>query len=180
MGIRIPLLTAAAPIAGRSRPLYRRCALAGLILAVASSVGALPAARAQEPGDSETATFERLFRCVDVSEDALRVQCYDAVVQPLADTRVPPEFEQDHTVYAFAGRDDYDTQAFTIEKQWRARWIFEGSILTIELRLPNGELVDIVGNQIGAGHGNTDLLAPGSYQLAVRAIGKWQLAVEPE
>jgi len=150
------------------------------LLAAAWLAGGAALAGAQDAEEFESTTLERLFRCVDVAEESLRVQCYDAVVQPLAEARVDPEFEQDHTFYAFSGRDDHDTETLTIEQPWRARWVFEGSILTIELRLANGELVNIVGNQIGAGHGETDLLEPGAFRLAVRAIGKWQIAVEPE
>lgn len=129
---------------------------------------------------SNAAALERLFRCVDIPDDTLRVQCYDALVRPLADARVDSEFQNEITLYAFSGRDDHDTETLTIEHPWRARWVFEGSILTIELRQPNGELVNIVGNQIGAGHGNTELLDPGTYQLAIRGLGKWQIAVEPD
>lgn len=128
----------------------------------------------------EPENLERLIRCAEQSEEALRLQCYDAVVQPLADARVDAGFEREHTLFAFSGRDDHDTKTLTFEQPWRARWVFDGSILTVELRLPNGELVNIVGNQIGAGHGTTDVLEPGAFQLAVRAIGKWQIAVEPE
>lgn len=166
--------------AARRKRRRRSGILSGLLLGALWLTWGPPSAGAQDAGSADSAAFERLFRCVDMAEEALRLQCYDAIVEPLADARVDSDFQEDHTLYAFSGRDDHDTETLTIEQPWRARWVFEGSIFTIELRLPNGELVNIVGNQIGAGHGNTDVLQPGAYQLAVRAIGKWQIAVEPE
>lgn len=159
----------------------RSRSLQSSILAAAAwlAAGQFPAG-AQDAEDPAPAAVQQLLRCVDLSEEALRLQCYDAVMEPLADARVDAGFEEEHTLHAFSGRDDHDTETLTMEQPWWARWVFDGSILTIELRLTNGELVNIVGNQIGAGHGNTAVLEPGAYQLAVRAIGKWQIAVEPE
>lgn len=157
--------------------------IAGLGLAGASlvvwSLSTAAGAAAQESRDTEV--IERLVRCIDIEREALRLQCYDSLVQPLAEARVDPEFESESTFQSFSGRDDEDTEVFTAKQSWRLRWTLDGSLLTIELRGRDNALIDIVGNQIGAGHGQSEKsLPPGDYRLAVRAIGDWQVAVEPE
>lgn len=158
--------------------------LAGLSLASASlavwSLSTSAGAAAQEPL-KHAEVIDRLVRCIDIEREALRLQCYDSLVQPLAEAQVDPEFESDSTFHSFSGRDDEDTEVFTIKQSWRLRWTLDGSLLTIELRERDNALIDIVGNQIGAGHGQSEKsLPPGVYRLAVRAIGDWQIAVEPE
>lgn len=167
-----------------SRRKLSAAGLAGLCLASGSlavwSLSTAAGAAAQEsPKHAEV--IERLVRCIDIEREALRLQCYDSLVQPLAEAEVDPDFESESTFHSFSGRDDEDTEVFTTKQSWRLRWTLDGSLLTIELRGPDNALIDIVGNQIGAGHGQSEKsLPPGVYRLAVRAIGDWQVAVEPE
>lgn len=129
----------------------------------------------------EDAAIERLFTCVDLEPGSLRLQCYDSIMRPLADARPDPDFGGESTIEVFSGQDDLDIELITIEQPWRLRWALDGSMLSVELREGDNSLIDIIGNQIGAGHGaSAKTLAPGSYRIAVRAIGAWQLAIEPE
>lgn len=138
-------------------------------------------AGAQEGGSEEGATMERLFTCIDLEQESLRLRCYDSIVRPLADARADPSFSGEGTITAFSGKDDQDTEMLTFEEPWRVRWTLDGSMLSIELRGSDNGLIDIVGNQIGAGDGSSrKVLPPGTYRFAIRAIGAWQVAIEPE
>ena len=118
--------------------------------------------------------------CVSIEQESLRLQCYDSVLQPLAEVHGAPMEDAGSALHSFSGRGDYDTEVLAIEQAWRVRWMLDGSILSIELRASDDTLLDTIGYQIGAGYGESGLLKPGTYRIAVRALGSWQLAVEPE
>jgi hypothetical protein len=134
----------------------------------------------QEEADKDAVVIDRLMSCVGVQQEALRLQCYDSLLQPLAKSRVEDASQSASVIRSFAGSDDHDTDVLTIREPWHLRWAFNGSLLSIELRTADGGLVDMVGNQIGAGHGRSAPLQPGVYRLAVRAFGDWQVVLERE
>jgi hypothetical protein len=153
--------------------LRRACLVASCI--ILSSAGA--AAQGGAAPDPEIA--KRLIACLDLAEERPRLQCYDSLVRQLAASAGNPQDQQPTAIYSLAGRDDHDSEALTIKQPWRLRWTFEGSILAIELRSQDNELVDIIGHQIGEGEGESEPLEPGVYRLAMRGIGSWSVSVEP-
>src|SRR3546814_8908577 len=78
------------------------------------------------------------------------------------------------------GRDDWDSQPFEMTKAWRLVWQNQGSLLTVELRAEQGEMLDVIGNQIGQGGGRSEVQEPGVYRLAVRGLGGWRVQVVPD
>ena len=166
-----------APAVSRSNPdsVRRLWPLALLLLAVWPQTVA-----SQEESDKEAVVIDRLIGCVDVQQETLRLQCYDSLLQPLAQGRIDDTSQSASVIHSFAGSDDHDTDVLTIREPWHLRWALDGSLLSIELRADDGSLVDMVGNQIGAGHGRSAPLEPGVYRLAIRAIGDWKLVLEPE
>src|SRR3546814_267050 len=84
------------------------------------------------------------------------------------------------SAHSFTGRDDWDSQPFEMTKAWRLVWQNQGSLLTVELRAEQGEMLDVIGNQIGQGGGRSEVQEPGVYRLAVRGLGGWRVQVVPE
>jgi hypothetical protein len=153
--------------------LWRACLVASCI--VLSPTGS--AAQVGATLDSEIG--KRLIGCLELAEERPRLQCYDSLVRQLAASAGNPQDQQPTAIYSLAGRDDHDSEALTIKQPWRLRWTFDGSILAIELRSQDNELVDIIGHQIGEGEGESEPLEPGVYRLAMRGIGSWSVSVEP-
>jgi hypothetical protein len=83
-------------------------------------------------------------------------------------------------MHSFTGKDDWDSQVLEVDKPWRLVWQNQGSLLTVELRSEQDELLDVIGNQIGKGGGRSESLEPGSYRLAVRGLGGWRVQVVSE
>ena len=147
---------------------------------VAICIALSPAASAAQDRPSlDPEVGKRLIACLDLAEERPRLQCYDSLVRQLAASAGNPQDQQPTAIYSLAGRDDHDSEALTIKQPWRLRWTFEGSILAIELRSQDNELVDIIGHQIGEGEGESEPLEPGVYRLAMRGIGSWSVSVEP-
>ncbi|MFC4351263.1 hypothetical protein ACFOW6_06875 [Fodinicurvata halophila] len=115
-----------------------------------------------------------LTACRMIEDATERLQCYDKIVTGEAESGDIIAADEE-TIINIAGEDDFDSKVFTAEEEWHLRWTSQGSIMTIELRDFAGELIGIVGNQIGAGEGRSETLDPGEYMLAVRAIGEWEI-----
>src|SRR3546814_11070838 len=67
-----------------------------------------------------------------------------------------------------------------MNEPWRLVWQNQGSLLTVELWTPQSEMLDVIGNQIGQGGGRSEVIEPGSYRLAVRGLGGWNIKVVGE
>lgn len=142
----------------------------------------LPAgqALAQDGESGEGAEVGRLAAeiaaCRMVRDPTERLRCYDAAAG-LADEESVVE---QGVVMQLAGEDDFDSDLFVSETPWHLRWNSRGSIFTVELQDITGELIAIIGNQIGAGENRSEVQPPGEYRVAVRAIGSWQIWVMEE
>lgn len=152
-------------------PLGAAAALGSVVVLVAAI--ALGAAAA---GAEEGELAAGLATCRMTEDPTERLRCYDA----LAGAEAKAGVAEEAAVLALAGADDFDSEGFVVEEPWHLRWDSGGSILTVELREAGGELIDIIGNQIGRGEGRSTAQRPGSYSLAVRAIGDWRLWVMGE
>jgi len=142
-----------------------------------------PLAIALLAGGGEAAAQERLqgelAACRMLEDPTERLRCYDALAGSDAEAGEVVA-EEGAVLLELAGEDDFDSEGFTAEDVWHLRWESEGSILTVELRDVGGELVAIIGNQIGRGEDRSPEQPPGAYSLAVRAIGAWRLWVIEE
>lgn len=146
-------------------------ALSAAVVVLAITAGVVQAgAQDAETVDLASPLARALLSCTEIEDRGSRLDCFDRVAEPLAQRA-----EQDETV--FRGEGDWDSETLTFERPWRLVWSAEGSILTIELHDSVGQLDSIVGNQIGAGDGASDVLDPGTWQLAVRAVGAWEIRV---
>jgi len=143
------------------------------------SAAAFAAAHAEEaaPVDLASPFAQQLLSCMALDEDAARLACFDRAAAPLAAAERAAEGS---AVKLLQGEGDLDSKSFEMTGPWRVAWVSKGSILTIELRSGLGEVHDVVGNQIGAGEGASEVLDPGVWQLAIRGIGAWQVRVVPE
>jgi len=113
--------------------------------------------------------------CAMLQDPTERLRCYDAAAGRESDKVVP-----EGVILELAGRDDFDSDSFRTETPWHLRWESGGSIFTVELTNASGELIGIIGNQIGAGNDRSEPQPPGEYRLSVRAIGEWQLWIMEE
>lgn len=137
------------------------------------------AVASQEASDKQANVMDRLIDCARVQQETLRLQCYDSLLQPLAEAQVERSADSASVIRSFAGSDDHDTDVLTIREPWHLRWALDGSLLSIELRSADGSLVDMVGNQIGAGHGRSAQLEPAStaWRSGRSVIGRWSWSV---
>ena len=158
------------------------CAAAALFLAAGLGLVSGPAAAQTESatGDGGISKLGNdLISCAAIENDQARLACYDDLAQPLAGLEKDNAKGEVEVLQSFAGEDDWDSEVFEIEKPWRVTWQTKANILTIELYGPDGELIDVIGNQIGAGGGTSGTLEPGRYYLGARGVGSWQIKVLP-
>lgn len=144
--------------------------------AAALAVAGWAPLRAQEAPtiDLSSPLAREMMSCLPIEDDAARLACFDAVAAPLAQAEADAE---ESAVKVLQGEGDWDSEVFTMEDPWHIAWSSEGSLLTIELHDGNGQLDDVVGNQIGGGEGTSPGLDPGTWRLAIRAVGAWQVRV---
>ncbi len=151
--------------------------IAALIL-TAAPVFALPAA-AQSGENDASKLGDDLITCASMEDDGERLICYDKLAQPLAGLDAAEPGGAAAALESFTGEDDWDSEVFEVSQPWRITWQTQASILTIELHGSEGELIDVIGNQIGAGGGASGTLEPGRYSLAARGVGSWRIKVLP-
>lgn len=149
-----------------------------LAVAVATATGV---ARAQSSAEDDTTKLaEEILSCSALQNEAERLKCYDALAQPLLGLEKPTEEGEGAAVHSFTGTDDWDSEVLELKRPWRLVWQNKGSLLTVELWTPQEEMLDVIGNQIGQGGGRSEVLGPGSYRLAVRGLGGWNIKVVSE
>ena len=153
----------------------RRRYAPAVALALAVAAGS---ASAQTGEEDTTKLADQIVYCAGLPGESERLECYDQLAQPLLGLEKQGEAPQ--AAHSFTGRDDWDSPAFEITKPWRIVWQNEGSLLTVELRGEQGEMLDVIGNQIGRGGGRSEVQEPGAYRLAVRGLGGWRVQVIPE
>ncbi|MEO3429662.1 hypothetical protein AAFN88_12430 [Pelagibius sp. CAU 1746] len=152
-----------------------------LLSAVFCAAGALGALGQDKSADDTTKLAEELIDCGGLDDEAKRLACYDGVAAPLVGLeRASRSSDAPSALHKFTGKDNWDSDILDVGGPWRLVWQSQGSLLTVELYTPQGELVDVVGNQIGEGGGRSQVLGPGSYRLAVRGLGGWRLQVVGE
>lgn len=154
---------------------------AALVLLASLSLAAGAAAQTESStGEGGTSKLgQDIISCAGIEKDEERLSCYDSVAQPLAGLEQDNAEGETEVLQSFAGEDDWDSQVFEVNQPWRVTWQTKANILTIELHGPEGEMIDVVGNQIGAGGGTSGTLEPGRYSLAARGVGSWQIKVLP-
>jgi len=135
------------------------------------------AATAQSSTASQTLA-DQVIACAAIDENGARLACYDEVVEPLlglgADDAAPGSVD-------FVGRGHWDSDVFTVEHPFWIVWESHAKTLTIELHGPGGDLLALIGPQIGEGSGRSEeVFDPGDYRVGVRATdGEWRVrAVE--
>ena len=148
--------------------------------AVCAALAASGAAAQTGSSDDTTRLAEEIIDCSGLSDDAARLSCYDELAQPLLGLEPADGSGGVAALHSFTGKDDWDSQVLDFSAPWRVVWQGQGSLLTVELHTSQGELVRVVGNQIGEGGGRSEVLQPGSYRLAVRGLGGWRLQVIDE
>lgn len=147
--------------------------LAGVLCGVALCAAA--PLQAQTASDDTTRLANEIIECAGLESGTARLACYDGVAGPLMGITESEDGIEDGSLHSFTGKNDWDSDVLEIEGPWRLVWQNQGSLLTVELRSAQGELIDVVGNQIGKGGGRSKALAPGSYRLAVRGLGGWRV-----
>lgn len=152
-------------------------AILATCLLLAMSLLSGRAAAQSGASDDTTKLADQIIDCAGLDESTERLRCYDELAAPLVGIEEPTADGAGETLHRFTGKDDWDSEVLEVEKPWRLVWQNQGSLLTVELRSEQGELLDVIGNQIGKGGGRSERLAPGSYTLAVRGLGGWRVQV---
>ncbi|MPZ11442.1 MAG: hypothetical protein GEU89_14720 [Kiloniellaceae bacterium] len=158
----------------------RRLALVTCLF-LAPALGAGDAVRAQSGEvDDTTKLADEIIGCSSLENKDARLECYDALAQPLLGIEEPTAEDEGSALQSFTGTDDWDSEVLEIDAPWRLVWQNQGSMLTVELWTSQNEMLDVIGNQIGRGGGRSEVLDPGSYRLAVRGLGGWRIQVVSE
>lgn len=153
--------------------------LAACLLLTMTVLSARAAAQSAAADDT-TKLADQIIDCAGLSENAERLRCFDELAEPLVGIDEPLSDGAGQALHSFTGKDDWDSEVLEVDKPWRLVWQNQGSLLTVELRSEQGELLDVIGNQIGKGGGRSESLDPGSYTLAVRGLGGWRVQVVSE
>lgn len=163
-----------------TEPSFRIAAVCWLRAVTVAAVIAAPLAAAAQTGGPEDTTklADQLVYCAGLPGEQERLACYDELAQPLLGLEEGGGAAA--ALHSFTGRDDWDSESFEVMQPWRVTWQNEGSLLTVELRGEQGEMLDVIGNQIGRGGGRSDVQEPGVYRLAVRGLGGWRVQVVEE
>ncbi|MGF1593437.1 MAG: hypothetical protein ACFCUW_09170 [Kiloniellaceae bacterium] len=151
---------------------------AALVLALAAGGGGAAWGQARSTDDT-TRLADQIVGCAGLDDEQERLQCYDALAQPLLGLDESTE-DSPTALHGFTGRDDWDSDPIEVDTPWRLVWQNQGSLLTVELRTAQNEMIDVIGNQIGRGGGRSAVIEPGSYRLAVRGLGGWRVQVVGE
>jgi hypothetical protein len=154
-------------------------ALGVCILLAMTLLGGRAAAQSAAADDT-TKLADQIIDCAGLSQNDERLRCYDELAEPLVGIEEPTADGVGQALHSFTGKDDWDSEVLEVDKPWRLVWQNQGSLLTVELRNDQGELLDVIGNQIGKGGGRSESLDPGSYTLAVRGLGGWRVQVVSE
>lgn len=83
----------------------------------------------------------------------------------------------DKTIIELSANGMKTTEPFTVDSSWKLKWDAEGSIFQAYLYNKNGNLVNVIANQQGAGKGSSYYPKAGEYYLQINAIGNWSLKV---
>ena len=119
---------------------------------------------------------DRVVACTGIVDDAERLSCFDEVAGPLVNL-----VEDDSDERVFVGEGHWDSDQFPVERPFRLAWQSEATSLTIEVRGAGGDLLALIGPQIGEGAGRSELFRPGDYLLGIRASdGAWRVQVVEE
>jgi len=145
----------------------------------AAAMLAAPFAAAQTGGAEDTTKLaDQLVYCAGLPTGQERLQCYDELARPLLG--LADEGGDAAALHSFTGRDDWDSEPFEVRQPWRVAWQNEGSLLTVERLSEQGEMLAVIGNQLGRGGGRSEVQEPGVYRLAVRGLGGWRVQVVEE
>lgn len=145
------------------------CLMLGLLL------GSATASAQSAASDDTTKLADQIMDCAGLPGDAERLSCYDELAAPLVGMAEPDADGASQALHSFTGKHDWDSEVLNVDTPWRLVWQNQGSLLTVELRTAQGELVGVIGNQIGKGFGRSESLEPGSYTLSVHALGGWRV-----
>lgn len=114
---------------------------------------------------------ESILECSKVAAEVERLACYDAAVAAAA----AAASDRSRALFSLDGQNDGDSVTFRAPARWYVEWTSEGSIITVELHTTGGAFEAVVGTQIGGGSGRSRSFGSGSYRLAVRGVGSWEL-----
>lgn len=114
---------------------------------------------------------EALLDCAEITAPAERLACYDAAIAAAAVVAT----DRGRALFAVEGQNDGDSVTFRAPTRWYVEWASQGSIITVELHTTGGAFQAVVGTQIGDGSGRSPSFGPGTYRLAVRGVGQWEL-----
>lgn len=151
-----------------------------LLLAMTVLSGRAVAQASSTADDDTTKLADQIIDCAGLTEKEERLQCFDEVAAPLMGLDESSAPGSARALHSFTGKDDWNSEVVEVDKPWRLVWQNQGSLLTVELLSAQGELLDVIGNQIGKGGGRSEILDPGSYTLAVRGLGGWRVQVVSE
>lgn len=128
----------------------------GLVLMLAM-LGACPV--------SATEVRDALRACLDVSDEAARLACYDREVGRLAAPR-------------FAGRLSRITEPFEVDRPTVLRFQSDGAIFVLYLKTAEGEVIRNL-HIGGGGEASHRIEEPGTYVLDINGSESWRIWLEP-
>ncbi len=80
---------------------------------------------------------------------------------------------------SFSGDGIQNTRPFSVDGPWEVQWAASGDLFQVYVFSANGDLVDVMANQMGPGQGSSFQPRGGDFYLQVNAVGSWDLRVVP-
>jgi len=148
--------------------------------AFALCIVTMSSAAVAQSSTADRTLADQVIACAAIDANDARLACYDKLAEPLLGLGAG---EESQASADFVGRGHWDSDVFTVNHPFRIVWESRAKTLTIELHGPGGDLLALIGPQIGEGSGRSDkIFDPGDYRVGVRATdGEWRVsAVEEE
>lgn len=80
-------------------------------------------------------------------------------------------------LYSWSGRGVTSTRPFKVSDRWELQWNTDGDFFAVYLKSAEGELLDVLANQVGKGSGSAFYPKGGEYYLQINAMGNWKVRV---
>ncbi len=83
----------------------------------------------------------------------------------------------DSLIRSFSGTGISNTRPFTAGEDWEIQWEASGDLFQLSLRDTNGDMDEIVANQLGDGRGSSYQPRAGRFYLQINALGTWNVRI---
>ncbi len=124
---------------------------------------------------AEDSVQQQVSTCAKINVDAARLLCFDKLSKEILRQGV-----EDRVLYTWSGKGNQTTRPFRLDGAWELQWDSDtDGNFQVFLYSDDGEMENIIANQLGVGSGSAYNPKPGRYYLSVNATGSgtWRMQI---